>query len=149
MKIHHYPDEILRKVATPITSVTEDLVKTGNAMMFMMKSNGGIGLAAQQVGLTERIIVIDTSHLIEGIRAVMFNPVITRSSRRRVPYSEGCLSFVGITKRIARPQSIVVQYIDIYGQEQIKQFHGMTAVCIQHEINHLDGILFTDLAPKE
>lgn len=148
MKLRLYPDPILRTVATPVKAVTPELCAMGMEMMNFMKQNGGIGLAAQQVGLTERVIVIDTQKADPsyGTALIMFNPRIVDVDDDTFPFVEGCLSFPDQNVVTNRPFSVLVEWLDKNrsGYVNKKWFVGITAVCIQHEIQHLDGVLFID-----
>lgn len=102
--------------------------------------HGGLGLSANQVGLKHRICVINMG----GEIWTMFNPVILEKGLTPATYQEGCLSYPGLFLKVPRSNHIKVKFEAIYGQEVIQEFDGLTAVCIQHEIDHLDGIVYTD-----
>lgn len=146
-----YPNDALRKVAEAVTQ--RELSKGGTLsflamdMMMEMYAQRGIGLAAPQVGVNKRLIVIDTSTLKGeggGFKGVMVNPIVVRKSEEKSFYEEGCLSFPGEHVNVERPVEIVVQYQTMSGLALVDTFRGITAKCIQHEIDHLEGVLFID-----
>ena len=139
------PDPRLRTVSAPVTAVTDETRALIADMFETMYDAPGIGLAAIQVGVPERIIVMDLAGEDEP-RAprVFINPVIRDPAEGRVPYEEGCLSVPGYYESVDRPESCVVDYLDEHGAAQTVHATGLLAVCIQHEMDHLEGVLFTD-----
>ena len=106
-----------------------------------MKLYGGIGLSANQCGVQERVFVIGTDYF----QMVCINPKIIEKSETTIKSEEGCLSYPGLYLKVGRPDRIKVRFQAAGGQVVEKEFDGLTAVCIQHEIDHLDGIVYTDL----
>jgi peptide deformylase len=132
-------DPMLRKDTTPVAEITEDLRQLVADMFTTMYAAEGIGLAAPQVGRTERVAVVD----VEGTKLTLINPEIVnrdRSSRAE----EGCLSIPEIYGEVTRPDSIVLRATDLEGQEYELEANELLARCIQHEIDHLHGKLFID-----
>lgn len=143
LTILQYPDPRLHTVAKPV-AVVDDRVRALVAAMFdvMYKANG-VGLAATQVDVHERIIVMDTSE--ERNRpVVLINPEILRRSDEDKEWEEGCLSVPGIYDKVVRPAAVRVRALDINGEPFEMDADGLTAVCIQHEMDHLQGKVFVD-----
>ena len=141
-----YPDLNLRKVASPITKVTKEISDLANAMFETMYDAPGIGLAGPQVGALQRIFVLDIGDPEDKTAKkplVFINPEIKETSGER-KYEEGCLSLPGIREIVIRPSEVVVQALDIGGSEFTLKAEGLLATAIQHELDHLNGILFTD-----
>lgn len=139
------PDPLLRQVSTSIERVDADLRKLVDDMLETMYEAPGIGLAAIQVGVPRRLLVIDISKEDEGKRPLVFiNPEIITSSDERSVYEEGCLSIPDYYAEVERPASVTVKSIDRDGKEQVTVAEGLLATCLQHEIDHLNGILFID-----
>ncbi len=143
------PDPILRKKCLPLEKVDDNLQKLMQEMLETMYQAPGIGLAAIQVGILKRIVVIDISRD-ENKKDPLYlvNPVITHRSKETSVYEEGCLSLPGQFAEIERPANCMVKYIDYNGKEQEIKADGLLATCIQHEVDHLDGILFIDYLSK-
>ena len=145
LPIRILPDPILKKTATPIEEITDTLIQTLDAMLSTMYAEKGIGLAANQVGILSRMIVIDTEQHNDLATAYqMINPEIVSLSDEQEPYSEGCLSIPNVSYDVVRPISGVFRYLDIKGDVHEIEADGLLARCIQHEIDHLNGILFID-----
>ncbi len=144
MVILTYPHDSLRKKAVAVEKVTLELVDIANEMYKLMKEANGIGLAAPQVGLDIRLIVIEDS----GQPCIMFNPVILKRSTDVEYKGEGCLSFPGVSRLIKRPKEVIVKYRDERGKMQHAVFNGLQARCVCHEIEHLDGKLLIDHEEK-
>jgi len=143
LTILQYPDPRLHTVAKPV-AVVDDRVRELVAAMFdvMYKANG-VGLAATQVDVHERIIVMDTSE--ERNRpVVLINPEIVHRSEESKEWEEGCLSVPGIYDKVVRPASVRVRALDANGEPFEMDADGLTAVCIQHEMDHLQGKVFVD-----
>ncbi|MCM2291495.1 peptide deformylase [Allorhizobium sp. BGMRC 0089] len=139
------PDPLLREVSTPIERVDSDLERLIDDMLETMYDAPGIGLAAVQVGVTRRLLVIDVSKEDDGKQPLVFiNPEIIASSEDRSVYEEGCLSIPDYYAEVERPASVTVKSLDRHGKEQVTEANGLLATCLQHEIDHLDGKLFID-----
>jgi peptide deformylase len=141
-----YPNDILRRKCTSVEEITNDLVFIARDMMDVMKEHGGIGLAAPQVGFPLKFFVMDTTEVDKenGFKGVLFNPVIFSKSDKFMPYVEGCLSFIGEQQPTCRSSSIEIGYVDAYKKLQKVQLKGISAICAQHELDHLYGVLFID-----
>jgi len=146
MEIRLYPDPILRTKTVSVTEVTQELRQLGFEMLASLAEHKAIGLAAPQVGRTESLIVIDTRKADPqfGQILMMFNPVVNYMDDEKFPYIEGCLSFPDKMVATKRSGAITVSFTDELGKRHWRVFMGLTAVCIQHEIDHLEGILFID-----
>jgi len=140
------PDPVLRKVAAPVETVDERVRALADDMLETMYEAPGIGLAAPQIGVLERIIVCDvaTEEDAEPAPMVLVNPVIEWFSEDTKVYEEGCLSIPEYVEEVTRPASIRVSYLDRDGATQTTEADGLLAVCLQHEIDHLNGVLFID-----
>lgn len=141
-----HPDPRLKKVCAPVTDITGDLSQLADDMLETMYDAPGIGLAAPQVGVLERLIVMDCVKE-EGAAprpTVMFNPEIVAVSDALNVYEEGCLSIPEQYAEVTRPAEVEVAWIDQQGNPQKATFDGLWATCVQHEIDHLNGKLFID-----
>jgi peptide deformylase len=150
-KILTEPDPILRQISKPVDSVTDEHRQLMDDMLETMYDAPGIGLAAIQIGEPLRIIVIDIAdHENDEPKDPRYfvNPEITETSDAVKPYKEGCLSVPEIYDIIERPSEITVNYLDYHGNPQTLQADDLLAVCLQHEIDHLDGKLFIDKLSK-
>ena len=148
-KIVIEPDPILRKKSQTIEKVDNQLRILMDDMLETMYAAPGIGLAAVQIGILKRLIVIDLSKDDTKKKPLFFvNPKITFQSKKTSVYEEGCLSLPGQFAEIERPAECHVNYIDYYGKNQELKANGLLATCIQHEIDHLNGILFIDYLSK-
>ena len=143
------PNEILRKKSLPVDNVDKDLQILMDDMLETMYAAPGIGLAAIQVGVPKRVIVLDIEQK-EGQKKPLFfvNPEIIQKSKNLSTYEEGCLSVPGQFAEIDRPDKCHIKYLDYYGEKKEINAEGMLATCIQHEIDHLEGILFIDHLSK-
>ena len=143
------PNKVLREKSLPVERVDEDLKKLMDDMLETMYAAPGIGLAAIQVGIPKRVIVLDIEQK-EGKKNPIFliNPEIVEKSENNSTYEEGCLSVPGQFAEIARPDKCYLKYLDYYGEKKEIKAEGMLATCIQHEIDHLEGILFIDYLSK-
>tara|TARA_Y100000590_G_scaffold428248_1_gene539338 strand:+ start:805 stop:1329 length:525 start_codon:yes stop_codon:yes gene_type:complete len=143
------PNPILRNKSLRVDKVDSDIQQLMNDMLETMYAAPGIGLAAIQVGVPKRVIVMDIDQK-EGQKNPMFfvNPEIIEKSKNNSTYEEGCLSVPGQFAEIDRPDKCHLKYLDYYGQEKEIKAEGMLATCIQHEIDHLEGILFIDHLSK-
>ncbi|EJJ30316.1 peptide deformylase [Rhizobium sp. CF142] len=139
------PDPVLRQVSKPIERVDADLQRLTDDMLETMYDAPGIGLAAIQVGVPRRMLVIDLSKEGEEKQPLVFiNPEIVSSSDDRSVYEEGCLSIPDYYAEVERPAKVTVKYLDREGKEQSVEADGLLATCLQHEIDHLNGVLFID-----
>ena len=139
------PQPVLRQVAQPVDDITDDILQLANNMAETMYAAPGIGLAANQVGLLKRVIVMDCARDNEPPALwKMINPEIVWLSEENTKMEEGCLSIPGHNAEVVRPSEVHVSYLDIEGQKQQMQAKGLLAACVQHEIDHLNGVLFLD-----
>lgn len=150
LPIYTYGNTVLRKVAEPIDADYPELNELVQNMRETMAHAEGIGLAAPQVGLPIRLLVIDLSPFKESepeiadFKVTMINPEMVEESEETVTYEEGCLSIPGINETVTRPERIVINYLDEDFNEHEEAFDGFKARVIQHEYDHLEGHLFTD-----
>ena len=143
------PDEMLKKISQPLEKVGVNEKKLINDLFETMYNSKGIGLAAVQVGILKRILVIDVSTKDEKKEPLSFiNPIIKNVSNETSVYEEGCLSIPNTFIEIERPKVCEVEYIDIYGKKKNLKCDGLLSTCLQHEINHLDGKLIIDHLSK-
>jgi peptide deformylase len=142
LKIVHYPDPRLHKVAQPIPRVDDDIKALVADMAETMYSAPGVGLAATQVDRHVRLIVVDISEAKDDLK-VFINPEILEASGQS-EHEEGCLSVPGIYDKVTRPERIRVRALDRDGQPFELEADGLMAVCVQHEIDHLDGKVFVE-----
>ena len=147
-KILIEPDPLLRKKCEPLEKVDDDLRKLMNEMLATMYDAPGIGLAAIQVGVLKRVVVIDLFKDEKKNPLFLINPEIVHKSKNTSIYEEGCLSLPGQFAEIERPAECVLKYIDYNGKKKELKAKGLLATCIQHEVDHLDGILFIDYLSK-
>lgn len=158
LKIYTYPAAVLKKVAEPVTEFDQELERLVHDMLFTMYKAPGIGLAAPQVGISKRLFVMDIDFDREEITKadgssemvysnfkplVIINPEFTNPEGQQL-YEEGCLSVPGIYEKVTRAESIHVKFQDIKGNFHEIQAEGLLAVCLQHENDHLDGIVFLE-----
>ncbi|VBB43457.1 Peptide deformylase [uncultured Paludibacter sp.] len=150
LPIYTYGNAVLRKIAEPIEADYPNLKELVQNMYETMTHAEGVGLAAPQIGLPIRVLVIDLAPFEESdpeiadFKIAMINPEIVEESEETVAYDEGCLSIPGINETVIRPESVVVNYFDEDFNEHEEEFDGFKARVIQHEIDHLEGHLFTD-----
>ena len=143
------PDEILKKISDPVEKIGINEKKLINDLFETMYVSNGIGLAAVQIGILKRILVVDVSTKDEKNQPiVLINPVITNLSDDTSVYEEGCLSIPETFIEIERPKICEVEYIDEKGSKKNLECDGLLSTCIQHEINHLDGKLIIDHLSK-
>ena len=137
-------DDILRREASAVTTFDEQLSRIAEGMLDTMHNKDGIGLAAPQVGISKRLIVVDISPIDKSAEALVFvNPEIVRS-RGEVTMEEGCLSIPGVNEEVSRSEEIELKYYTLSGVKKRAAYDGWMARVIQHEIDHLNGILFID-----
>ena len=137
-----YPEQGLREVCAPIPQMTDDLDKLIDDMFYTMYEAPGIGLAAPQIAVQERLIVVDVSEKKDQPIALI-NPEIVQSAGT-ITWEEGCLSLPGVYAKVKRPSDIIVRGMDRDGKQVEFEANELLAVCIQHEIDHLDGKMFID-----
>tara|TARA_B100001029_G_scaffold179472_1_gene189118 strand:+ start:1617 stop:2138 length:522 start_codon:yes stop_codon:yes gene_type:complete len=148
-KILIEPDPILRKKCEPLEKVNDETRKLMDEMLETMYEAPGIGLAAVQIGILKKLIVIDISKGEEKKNPLfLVNPKIVHQSKETSIYEEGCLSLPGQFAEIERPAECTVNYVDYNGKEKELKANGLLATCVQHEIDHLNGILFIDYLSK-
>ena len=148
-KILTEPNKLLRQISQPVEKVGESEKELMNDMLETMYAANGIGLAAIQIGVPKRIIVMDLSKE-ENKKTPMYfvNPIIKKKNNQNSTYEEGCLSVPNQFAEIDRPNCCEVEYLDYNGNKQNLIAEGLLATCIQHEIDHLEGILFIDYLSK-
>lgn len=151
LEILTYPDPFLRKVAVPVNDIDRQLKTMAEDMLETMYNKSGLGLAAIQVGLDKRMFVMDVEFNREDPESdkkpvVVINPeIVEKSGESQV--EEGCLSVVDFRSEIKRSSKVTLQYQDLEGKTQTYEAEGIAAICIQHELDHLDGKLFIDYLP--
>lgn len=158
LKIYTYPAGVLKKVAEPVSEFNEDLKKLCKDMLYTMYMAPGIGLAAPQVGVSKRIFVMDIDFNREEVTnssgeteyrlsnfnpRILINPIIEKLEGEII-YEEGCLSVPGIYEEVSRTEKILVTYQDWDGKTHKLEAEGLLSVCLQHENDHLDGIVFLE-----
>lgn len=140
-----HPDPRLKAVAKPVAAIDEGVRRLAGDMLETMYDAPGIGLAAPQVGVMSRLIVMDCAKGDEEPRPLaLVNPEVTWASEEEAPHEEGCLSIPDHFADVVRPLEVEVHWIDLGGEERTERFDGLWAVCVQHEIDHLNGRLFID-----
>ncbi|MDZ7362890.1 MAG: peptide deformylase [candidate division KSB1 bacterium] len=143
--IRKYGDPILRKKAMRVELFDEPFQQVAADMIETMQAAKGIGLAANQIGLTHALCVVDLGLIEEGAAPKAFvNPVILQEEGKLVPYEEGCLSIPEINEEVMRKERVLVRYQDLTGAVHEQQCDGMLARVLQHEIDHLNGVFFVD-----
>ena len=149
MSLRHiliHPDPRLKKVADPVVSIDKGLRQLADDMLETMYDAPGIGLAAPQVGVMQRLLVMDCVREENSAPRpmVLINPEVTWTSEERSVYEEGCLSIPDQYAEVERPADVRVRWMDLDGKMQEEEFNALWATCVQHEIDHLDGKLFID-----
>ena len=140
-----HPDPRLKKVATAVPDISDALRTLADDMLETMYDAPGIGLAAPQIGVLERVLVMDCADKDEELSPmIMFNPEILLSSDEENIHEEGCLSIPDQYAEVTRPAEVKVGWLDRDGNQQEREFAGLWATCVQHEIDHLNGKLFID-----
>ena len=145
-------DDILSKKCREVEKIDEKIKELGQDMLDTMYKNDGIGLAACQVGMLKRIIVYDIKYIEEGAKKeghILINPKITSRSKSMIEVEEGSLSFPDIYENVLRHEKVTVEYTDIDGKKKKINAKEIEAVVIQHEIDHLDGIVFLDRVEEQ
>jgi peptide deformylase len=155
-EVRIFGDPVLREPSSRITAFDEGLRSLAEDLIETMRAEQGVGLAAQQVGITDAVCVVEVpeDHDVDeggnrenpelAMPAVLVNPSISRSGEESWILDEGCLSFPGITAAIERPTGIDLVYQDLAGETIQTELHGFVARVVQHEVDHLNGVLFTD-----
>jgi peptide deformylase len=146
LPIIELPDPRLRQISTPVETFDDDLQRMIDDMFETMYDAPGIGLAAIQVGVPKRLLVIDLQEEEEGVKnpRVFINPEFSDPSEELNVYSEGCLSIPDQFADVERPASIRAKWLDRDGKPHDEVIEGLLATCLQHEVDHLEGIVFTD-----
>ena len=145
LKLYEYPHPILKKKAEPVAKVDDEMRQFLDDMLETMYESNGCGLAAPQVGVSKRVVVIDIAHEDEEPAPIyMVNPEIIWKSEETKICEEGCLSVPGQRADVERPAAVKIKYLDYDGKEQILETDDFLAVAAQHELDHLDGVLYID-----
>ena len=148
-KIIKVPNPFLKVTAKPVTVIDENILTILDDMMETMYHANGIGLAAIQIGIPKRIIVMDIAKKDEKRNPMYFvNPIIKNKNKELSTYEEGCLSVPNQFADVDRPATCEVEYLDYNGEKKILKANGLLATCIQHEMDHLEGVLFIDYLSK-
>lgn len=142
MQILKMGDDVLRRNSLPIEEISQDVRTLVDEMFVTLEESGGIGLAAPQVGQNIRLFIVKLEQEDEGM--IFINPQIIQTSEQMSTMEEGCLSIPTIYEKVSRPKEITVQYMDINGKKQLLTTGGLLARVIQHENDHLNGVLFLD-----
>lgn len=145
LEILTIPDQRLKNKSSEVKLFDINLKKIVKDMFDTLNDSGnGIGLAAPQVGVKKRIVIVDLKENNKSSPVIFINPVIIKESRERLVNEEGCLSIPGYYAEVERAKEVDVEWYDLEGEKVTKTFSGLFSICIQHEIDHLDGILFID-----
>jgi len=159
------PNPLLNKLSKPVDKIDDAIRTLMDDMLATMYNEGGIGISAVQVGVLKRILVMDVEYAVKKCEddacghhheekpanpkpIFMVNPVITKSSKELSSYFEGCLSFPDFRTDIERPKEVTIEFLDYFGHKQIIDADGILATCVQHEIDHLNGITLVDHLSK-
>jgi len=143
------PNKLLRQISKPVSSVGKEEQKLMDDMLETMYAANGIGLAAIQIGIPKRIIVIDLNRDEINKKPMYFvNPVIKNKDPLKATYEEGCLSVPNQFAEVDRPSKCEIEYLDYDGNKKLLKADGLLATCVQHEMDHLEGILFIDYLSK-
>ncbi len=143
LPIVQFPNPVLAMNCQPVQEINDQIRRLAADMGETMYKAPGVGLAAPQVGEPIRMVVLDVSEEKNSLMTLI-NPVITQKSQEQETGEEGCLSLPGIWEKVSRSSEITVKYTDLEGQEQELHADGLLAICIQHELDHLDGTVFID-----
>jgi peptide deformylase len=139
-----HPDPRLKKPCEPVAAVTDEIRRLAGDMLETMYNAPGVGLAAPQVGVTKRVLVMDCIKDGPPEPLTLINPAILWASEDLATDEEGCLSIPDVYDEIKRPATVTVRWTDLEGAAQERTFEGLWATCVQHEMDHLDGRLFID-----
>jgi len=160
------PNPLLKQVSKPVDKIDDALRNFMKDMVSTMYAEEGVGLAAVQVGILKRILVIDVDyktqehdhhhdhhgcdhlHVTNTNPRYFINPEIVEFSKECSSYNEGCLSFPDARSEVVRSKEVTVKYLDLFGKEKVEKMSGLLATCIQHEVDHLNGITFVDHISK-
>lgn len=142
LSVIQHPDPLLHQASHPLEEITQFHLDFFKSMEKTLREEGGIGLAAPQVGLHRRMVIMCLGAKPDGIMLRLVNPVIVESFGGKQTNEEGCLSVPGITGMVERDMSVRVEALSHRGKPVKYTFHGLEAACVQHEIDHLDGVLF-------
>ena len=145
-------DKILSKKCREVEEVTDKILELGQDMLDTMYKYDGIGIAASQVGILKRVIVYDIKYYEEDQKPephILINPKITSRSKDMIEVEEGCLSFPDVYEKVLRHEKVTVEYIDTKGKKKKINAKDIEAVVLQHEIDHLDGIVFLDRVEEQ
>jgi len=142
LSILQYPDPRLKLVAKPVSEFDAALQSFCDDMLETMYKSNGIGLAATQVNVQQRIFTLDISTTLKQPKCIINPKILDRIGT--IVWEEGCLSFPGVYAKVTRSAALTLEYYNIQGTPQILQADGLLAICIQHELDHLDGITFFD-----
>ena len=143
LPIVQFPNPVLSMKCQPITEITDSVRQLAADMGETMYKAPGVGLAAPQVGEPVRMVVVDVSEEKNQL-LTLINPVITERSEETELGEEGCLSLPGIWEKVTRSAAVTLQYMDLNGQQQELKADGLLAICLQHELDHLDGVVLID-----
>lgn len=144
LDIKKYPEKVLKKKAAPVAAIDDELQRLIDDMIETMYNAPGVGLAAPQVGVSRRLAVIDLSSKDSSVPLiVLINPVILEKDGE-IEFEEGCLSIPEYTAKVTRAESLLIRAMDRTGKDVEIEAGGLLAIAVQHEIDHLDGILFID-----
>lgn len=144
MEIVKHPNELLKEVSSEVEYINSETIEILKEMEKTMKEKNGIGLAAIQIGIKQRMFVMREKEEV----LFFINPKITMLSKEKDSYEEGCLSVPNVFVEILRPLSLQIKFIDIHGKQRKEEFKGLSARIIQHEFDHLEGILFFEKLKK-
>tara|TARA_B100000989_G_scaffold186698_1_gene140449 strand:- start:1719 stop:2240 length:522 start_codon:yes stop_codon:yes gene_type:complete len=147
-KIITEPNKLLREISLPVENVGKKEQQLMDDMLDTMYAANGIGLAAIQIGIPKNVVVIDLNKNKKNLPMFFVNPKITSKSKSLTKYEEGCLSIPNLFAEIKRPSECEIKYLDYFGKEKTLKASGLLATCIQHEVDHLKGILFIDYLSK-
>jgi len=149
LRIYETPDPMLRQISTPVEKVDDELRALIADMFETMYAAPGIGLAAIQIGVARRVVTMDLAKKDEPKQPLVFiNPEVTWTSDEKATYEEGCLSIPEYYEEVERPKSVRVKYLDLDLKPQEIEADGLLATCLQHEIDHINGVLFIDHISK-
>lgn len=141
LPIIRFPDPRLRQAARPVTAFDEGLRALAQDLAETMRAAPGIGITAPHCGIALRLVVLD---LPEDALRVYVNPQVVEASPQRIRHAEGSVSMPGVTDEVERPAAITLRYHDLDGREHVDEAQGLLAICLQHEIDQLDGIFWTE-----
>ncbi len=140
LRLITHPNKLLHQISVPINEITPDIKQLAHLMHFYMKEWQGLGLSAVQVGRPIRLVIVNTTKEPDGRKLTMVNPEIVDISQDLISYDEGCLSFPNKFIINNRYKSLTIKYKTLDGEEVVEKLTGITAFCVQHELDHLDGL---------